>query len=73
MHLQSLHDARALRGPLEGICDIANRVQEHQWILSYLISSMPSSYKGIQIAVLKILAIDESCIADLSSSILINA
>ena len=30
---------------------------------------MPSSYKGIQTAVLKILSIDGSCIADLSSSI----
>ena len=65
--LQALHDALALQGPLNGIREITNRVQEHQRIQSYPISPMPSSYKGIQIAILKILSIDESCVSDLSS------
>ena len=68
--LQSLHDALALRGPLSGICEIANRVPEHQWIIAYHVSPMPSCYKGIQATVLKILSIDESCFADLSISLL---
>ena len=68
--LQSLHDTLALRGPRNGIIGIANRVQEHQWILSYPISPMPSSYKDIQSAVLMIVSIDESCIGDSSSSVI---
>ena len=64
--LQSLHDALALRGPLSVASDIANRVPEHQWILSYPLSSMPSSSKGIQSALLRILSFDESFIPDLN-------
>jgi hypothetical protein len=66
--LQTLHDALALQGPLNSIREIANRLQEHQWLLSYPVTPMPSCYKGIQTAVLKILSIDESC-AVLSSSL----
>ena len=55
--LQTLHYALALRGPLSVACDIANMVPEHQWLLSYPISSMPTCYKGIQTAVLKILSL----------------
>ena len=67
--LQSLHDALALRGPLNDICEIVSRVQKHQRIMSYPISSMPSCYKGIQTAVMKILSIDESCTVDLNYTI----
>ena len=66
--LQTLHDALALRGPLNSIREIADRVPEHNWPLSYPVSPMPSCYKGIQSAVLKILSIDESCV-DLSRSL----
>jgi len=66
--LQSLHDALALQGPLNGIIAIAERVPEHRWLIDYPISSMPSCYKGIQTAVLKILSLDESC-AVLSNSL----
>ena len=59
--LQTLHDALALKGPLNNIREIAERVQEHKWLLNYPVTPMPSCYKGIQIAVLKILSIDESC------------
>ena len=64
--LQSLHDALALRGPLSVAPDIANRVPEHQWILSYPLSSVPSNSKGIQSPLLEIHSFDESCIPDLS-------
>ena len=66
--LQSLHDALALQGPLLGIFAIAEKVPEHRWLIGYPISTMPSRYKGIQTAVLKILSIDESC-AVLSNSL----
>ena len=49
--LRSLHDALALREPLNVASDIANRVPEHQWFLSYSRSSIPSSSNGIQSAV----------------------
>jgi len=68
--LQTLHDALALRGPLSVACDIANRLPERQWLLSYPLSSTPSCYKGIQTAVLKILSIDESCGSDLSTPLI---
>ena len=67
--LQTLHDALALRGPLNGIFAIANRVPEHQWILTFPVSTMPPIYRGIQTAVLKILSCDESCAANLSIAI----
>lgn len=66
--LQSLHDALALRGPLNSIREIADRVPEHAWLLSYPVSPMPSCYKGIQSASCKILSLDESY-ADLSKSL----
>jgi len=68
--LQSLHDALAFRGPLDGICDIAIKVPEHQWIITYPISPMPSCHKGIQTAILKILSLDETCSSDLSVAII---
>ena len=64
--LQSLHDALAFRGPPRVASDIANRAPEHQWLLSYPFSSMPSCYKGTRLAVRKILSIDESSIPDLN-------
>jgi len=66
--LQSLHEALALEGPLNSIFAITEKVPEHKWLLEYPISPMPSCYKGIQTAVLKILSIDESC-AVLSSAL----
>ena len=67
--LQSLHDALALKGPLESIFAIADRVPEHSWLTSFPILSMPSLYEGTQSAVCKTLSIDESC-TDLSMSII---
>ena len=58
----------ALRGRLNSIREIADRVPEHRWLLNYPVSSMPSCYEGIQSAVLKILSIDGSCV-DLSRSL----
>ena len=66
--LGCLHDALALKGPLNSIFAIANRVPEHNWLTNYPISRMPSCYKGIQSAVYKILTINESC-ADLSRGV----
>ena len=64
--LQCLHDALALRGPLSPGSAIAIRIPEHQWTLSYPHSSLPTGSKGIQSALLKILSIEESYIADLN-------
>ena len=66
--LQTLHDALALKGPLNSIIAIADRVPEHNWIINNPISPMPACYKGIQSAVLKIFSIDESYV-DLSKSL----
>ena len=64
--LQCLHDALALCGLLCPASVIAIGFPEHQWILRYPHSSLPSVSKGIQSALFKILSIDESCIADLN-------
>ena len=69
--IQSLHDALASRGPLNSIREIADRVPEHSWLMSYPVSPMPSCYEGIQSAVCKILSLDESC-ADLNKSLYIS-
>ena len=67
--MQSLHDALALKGPLNSIIAIADRFPEHSWLINFPISPLPACYKGIQSAVCKTLSHDESC-AGLSRAII---